>query len=76
MPAGEVIDMRLCEMGSYVGSGKDAIWMREVRKLTDSGHQTSLISTAFDLPLTQLAALIPKRLPNSVREIPSSRTAQ
>jgi len=55
MPAGEVIDMRLCEMGSYVGSGKDAIWMREVRKLTDSGHQTSLISTAFDLPHTQLA---------------------
>jgi transposase len=55
MPAGEVIDMRLCEMGSYVGSGNDAIWMREVRKLTDSGHQTSLISTAFDLPHTQLA---------------------
>jgi hypothetical protein len=43
-------------MGSYVGSGKDAIWMREVRKLTDSGHQSSLISTAFDLPHTQLAA--------------------
>jgi len=58
MPAGEVIDMRLCEMGSYVGSGKDAIWMREVRKLTDSGHQTSLISTAFDLPHTQLAGLM------------------
>jgi len=56
MPAGEVIEMRLCEMGSCVGSGKDAIWMREVRKLTDSGHQTSLISTAFDLPLRQLAA--------------------
>jgi transposase len=55
MPAGEVIDMNLCEMGSLVGSGKKAIWMREVRKLTDSGHQTSLISTAFDLPHTQLA---------------------
>ncbi len=55
MPSGEVIDMRLCEMGSYVGSGKDALWMREVRKLTDSGHQTSLISTAFDLPHKQLA---------------------
>ena len=56
MPGGEVIDMRLCEMGSYVGSGKDAFWMREVRKLTDSGHQTSIISTAFDMPHTQLAA--------------------
>ncbi len=56
MPAGEVIDMHLCELGSYVGSGKNAIWMREVRKLTESGHQTSLVSTAFDLPHTQLAA--------------------
>jgi transposase len=56
MPRGEVVKMRLCEMGSLVGSGKDATWMRQVRKLTDSGHQTSLISTAFDLPHTQLAA--------------------
>lgn len=56
MPSGEVVTMKLCEMGSCVGSGKDQIWMREVRKLTDSGHQTSLISTAFDLPHTQLAA--------------------
>jgi hypothetical protein len=43
-------------MGSLVGSGKDATWMRQVRKLTDSGHQTSVISTAFDLPHPQLAA--------------------
>jgi transposase len=56
MPKGEVVKMRLCEMGSLVGSGKDATWMKQVRKLTDSGHQTSLISTAFDLPHTQLAA--------------------
>ena len=38
-----------------LGSGKNAFWVREVRKLTDSGHQTSLISTAYDLPHTQLA---------------------
>jgi hypothetical protein len=56
MPMGEVVDMSLCEMGSLVGSGKNAIWMREIRKLTDSGHQTSIISTAFDVPYTQLAA--------------------
>ena len=56
MPGGEVIRMPLCEMGSWVGSDKNALWMREVRKLTASGHQTSLISTAFDLPHTQLAA--------------------
>ena len=56
MPGGEVITMRLCEMGSLVGSGKDQTWMRQVRKLTDTGHQTSIVSTAFDLPLTHLAA--------------------
>ena len=56
MPGGEVIPMRLCEMGSLVGSGKDQTWMRQVRKLTDTGHQTSIVSTAFDLPLTHLAA--------------------
>ena len=56
MPNGEVVKMQLCERGSLVGSGKDAMWMRQVRKLTDSGHQTSLISTAFELPHTQLAA--------------------
>ncbi len=56
MPSGEVVKMRLCEMGSLVGSGQNVMWMREVRKLTDSGHQTSLISTAFELPHTQLAA--------------------
>lgn len=56
MPNGEVVKMLLCERGSLVGSGKDAMWMRQVRKLTDSGHQTSIVSTAFDLPQTQVAA--------------------
>jgi transposase len=56
MPNGETVTMHLAEMGSLVGSGKDALWMREVRKLTDSGHQTSFISTAFELPHTVLAA--------------------
>lgn len=55
MPNGEVVTMPLAEMGSLVGSGKDAMWMREVRKLTDSGHQVSLISTAFGLPHTAVA---------------------
>ncbi|MBU1228318.1 MAG: hypothetical protein KJ698_14030, partial [Actinobacteria bacterium] len=55
MPNGEEVSMSLAEMGSAVGSGKEPIWMREVRKLSDSGHQTSLISTAYILPHTQLA---------------------
>jgi hypothetical protein len=32
------------------------MWMREIRKLTQSGHQTSLISTAFELKLTRVSA--------------------
>ena len=48
--------MKLCEMGSCIGTGKKSIWVREVRKLTESGHQTSLISTGFETPQTQLAA--------------------
>ena len=56
MPRGETVTLRLAEMGSLVGSGKDALWMREVRKLTSSCHQTSLISTAYALPHIDLAA--------------------
>jgi transposase len=46
MPTGEQVTMELAERGSLVGT--DRVWMREVRKLTSSGHQISLISTAFD----------------------------
>ena len=56
MPNGETVSMCLAEMGSLVGSGKNKIWMREVRKLTESGHQTSLISTAYDLDHRELSA--------------------
>ena len=48
MPNGEVVTMKLAEMGSWIGSSEEGVWIREVRKLTDSGHQTSLIATAFD----------------------------
>lgn len=47
MPNGESVTMMLAERGSLVGA-RHGMWMREVRKLTSSGHQTSLISTAFD----------------------------
>jgi hypothetical protein len=56
LPGGESVTMALAEMGSLVGSDKNAMWMREVRKLTESGHQISLISTAFGLAHTELAA--------------------
>lgn len=56
MPNGETVTMELAEMGSLVGSGDGAMWMREVRKLTESGHQTSLISTVYELAHMQLGA--------------------
>jgi len=55
LPSGEKITMKLAELGSLVGAGKQAMWMREVRKLTDSGHQTSIITTAYELELTAVS---------------------
>jgi predicted nucleic acid-binding Zn-ribbon protein len=46
MPNGELVTMMLAERGSLVGA-RDSVWMREVRKLTSTGHQTSLVSTAY-----------------------------
>ncbi len=48
MPQGEVIEMELAERGTLIGSKKkEQIWVREVRRLTKSGHQTSIISTGY-----------------------------
>jgi len=55
---GEISTMKLAERGSYIGSGKDKIWVREVRKLTKSGHQTSIVSTAYTLLNTVIAVLM------------------
>lgn len=46
---GEEVKMKLAERGSLVGSGKDAMWMKEIRKLGETGRQTSLITTAYGL---------------------------
>ena len=47
LPGGEQVSLRLAERGSWIGDRKSGLWVREVRKLTTSGHQVSLISTAF-----------------------------
>jgi transposase len=49
LPNGEVVSLKLAEMGSWIGSRSEGLWVREIRKLTASGHQTSLISTAYGL---------------------------
>jgi len=45
---GEEVTMRLAERGSWIGSRRDGLWVREIRKLGSSGHQTSMISSAYD----------------------------
>ena len=51
MPSGDVVNMKLAERGTYLGK---KIWLREIRKLTESGHQTSILSTDYvsDLSVT------------------------
>jgi len=58
MPDGELVSMKLAEFGSFVGDNKNGLWMREVRKLSDTGHQTSLISTAYSELSTRDAAFL------------------
>lgn len=58
LPNGETVTLKLAEMGSFIGSGATGIWVREVRKLSESGHQTSLISTAYQESGPKTAGLL------------------
>jgi transposase len=48
LPRGETVSMKLAERGSWIGDKRDGLWVREVRKLNPDGHQTSLISSAYE----------------------------
>ncbi len=45
--------MRLAERGVFLGG---RIWLREIRKLGDTGHQTAVISTDYTSDVSQIAA--------------------
>jgi hypothetical protein len=47
LPGGEPVSLKLAERGTWIGDKKSGLWVREVRKLTTSGHQVSLISTGY-----------------------------
>jgi hypothetical protein len=47
LPGGETVSLKLAERGSWIGGKKSGLWVREVRKMTTSGHQVSLISSAY-----------------------------
>jgi len=50
--------MKLADRGTYIGDRKKCTWVHEIRKLTKSGHQTSIITTAFSLPITLITVLM------------------
>ena len=52
LAGGETVTMQLAERGSQLSN---QLWLREIRKLTDSGHQTSLLTTNFQAPMSTLA---------------------
>lgn len=54
---GEVIQMELAERGTYLGSKPgERLWVREIRKRTKSGGQTSILSTDYQTDLAPIAA--------------------
>lgn len=50
---GELVTMRLAERGTFLGG---LLWVREFRRLTDSGHQTAIVTTDYIGAMSVLAA--------------------
>jgi len=44
-PNGEIQSMKIAERGTYYA--KEKLWVREIRKLTDSEHQTVIVTTDY-----------------------------
>ncbi len=53
LASGHVVEMALAERGTFLGK---KLWVREIRKLSDSGHQTSVISTDYSSDLRPMAS--------------------
>jgi len=51
--SGHIVEMALAERGTFLGK---KLWVREIRRLTDSGHQTSVISTDYSSDLKPMAS--------------------
>ncbi|MCP5087456.1 MAG: hypothetical protein GY952_11715, partial [Rhodobacteraceae bacterium] len=49
----EVVEMALAERGSLLGK---KLWVREIRKRTESGHQTAIIATHYQADFITIAA--------------------
>jgi hypothetical protein len=53
LASGDAVTMKLAERGSMLSN---RLWVREVRKLSESGHQTSILSTNYRADAVSLAA--------------------
>jgi hypothetical protein len=53
LAGGETITMKLAERGTQLAN---KFWLREIRKLSDSGHQTSILTTNFQASMATSAA--------------------
>jgi hypothetical protein len=52
LASGEEVTMKLAERGTMLSNH---LWVREVRKLSEGGHQTSILSTNYQADYTLLA---------------------
>jgi hypothetical protein len=53
---GRVVRWKLVERGVLLGSKKEQeVWVREVRKLSDRGHQSAVLGTNFKLSMEDVA---------------------
>jgi hypothetical protein len=53
LAGGQKVTMKLSERGTRLSND---LWLREMRKLTESGHQTAMLTTNFSAPMLVLAA--------------------
>lgn len=52
LPSGETVTMHLAERGTHLAG---QVWVREIRKLSEGGHQTAVISTDYGTQAAPLA---------------------
>ncbi len=53
LQGGQVVTMQLAERGAQLSN---RMWVREIRKRSEQGHQTAILSTNFQTGLTAIAA--------------------
>ena len=53
LAGGETVTLQLAERGTQLSN---ELWLRDIRKLTESGHQTSILTTNFQATIPTLAA--------------------